>query len=435
MAPLAAFWCTVALLIGAALLFVLPPLWRRPQPMPEGGGPDRWTLAVHREQLVELDAALDAGRLSPHDHAAQRGQVEQRLIDAVVGGPGRGMDQGLPGVPGGRPVQPGAGLSPRLDAWLLTLGVPVLAVVVYLAGGQPGLLRVAPGGPAVPSGNTGAAPHAMSGEQMAAQVQALAERLRQRPDDADGWHMLARSYVAFGRYSDAADAYDKAVALSPRDPQLLTDHADALAMLNGRSLEGRPTELVSAALALDPQHQKALALAGTAAYNRRDFGAAVAHWQALRRQLPAESDQARRLDNSLAQARAAMGPGGTPPESSQSPAGGPGLAGELRLSDALRGRVPPNGAVFVFARGVGASGAPLAVLRLPLGEWPMRFALDDRHAMSPQARLSAQREVQLGVRISATGSAAPRPGDLTGQLGPVALGRNDLVVSIDGVVP
>lgn len=441
------FWGTVMLLVAAAWLFVLPALWRRPDRGATGPSADRLVLAVLREQLAELDAALAGGRLSAAEHADERAKIERRVVDEITGGPAE--PTALVRRVGAADATPSRRAA-HGDVLALALLLPGLALGVYAGLGQPGALRTE-AGPAPAAASAG---HTLTREQMAGMVERLAERLKRNPDDADGWHMLARSYVAFGRYPDAASAYDRAVALSPRDPQVLTDYADTLAMVNGRKLDGRPSELVQAALALDPNHQKALSLAGTAAFNRRDFAAAIAHWQRLQPLLPAQSEAAQRLATSLTQARAALGPGTAPggaavPAAASSlaevVASGPtaavpgpalaGIAGEVRVAEALRQRVPPGAVLFVFARAVQGSRIPLAVVRSAAGAFPVRFSLDDRNAMSEQHRLSSQTQVMLGARISTGGSAAPQTGDLTGTVGPVPLGSRDAVLLIDGVVP
>lgn len=434
-----AFWGTVGLLIAAALLFVLPPLLRRHQSAPLGAVADRLALAVHREQLAELDAALARGTLSAAEHAEERAQIERRVAEDL---PASSAPAAV--VSEERPS------TARRDALALGVVVPALALAVYGLLGRPGLMQA--DAPQVAAAAAAAsAPHTLTPEQMAAMVERLAERLKSNPNDADGWHMLARSYIAFGRYPDAAVAYDKAAALSPRDTQVLVDYADTLAMVNGRNLEGRPTELVQAALAIDPNNQKALALAGTAAFNRKDYAAALSHWQRLQKAMPPESDGGKRVAASIAQAQAALAGGGTAVATSMAnvaptnaaanatpgaaPVAGAEITGEVRVSDALRSRLSPGATLYVFARAVEGPRMPLAVSRTAAGSFPFRFVLDDRSAMSPQARLSSQSQVMLGARLSANGSATPSSGDLMGTLGPVKVGARDVVLVIDGVVP
>jgi len=138
---------------------------------------------------------------------------------------------------------------------------------------------------------------------MEANVAKLAERLKQNPKDAKGWQMLGRSYMILGRYSEAAGAYQRATALNDNDAGLWADYAEALAMANDRQLAGKPTEALDRALQLDPQNQKALDLAGSAAYQAGNYQKAIDYWQKLLKVLPAGSEELRTISAQIAKAQ------------------------------------------------------------------------------------------------------------------------------------
>jgi cytochrome c-type biogenesis protein CcmH len=148
----------------------------------------------------------------------------------------------------------------------------------------------------------------LSFQQIAQMADRLAERLRQDPQDAAGWAMLARSYTALGRHAEAVTAYERAVALNGQDASLLADYADALAVTRDTRLAGEPLALVERALKLDPRHLKALSLAGTAAFERKDYAAAAAHWERLLEAAPPDSPFAEPMRANIAQARELGGP-------------------------------------------------------------------------------------------------------------------------------
>jgi cytochrome c-type biogenesis protein CcmH len=108
----------------------------------------------------------------------------------------------------------------------------------------------------------------------------LAKRLQSNPNDAQGWTMLARSYSSMEKYGEAAGAYAKATELTPKDADLLGRVCFATAMAGGRSLEGKPMELINRALKVDPENAKALQLAGSAAFEAKDYKKAIDYWQA-----------------------------------------------------------------------------------------------------------------------------------------------------------
>ncbi|MDW8444627.1 MAG: tetratricopeptide repeat protein [Acetobacteraceae bacterium] len=54
-------------------------------------------------------------------------------------------------------------------------------------------------------------------------VQRLAERMRETPDDAEGWLRLARAYRVLGRAAEAREALRRAAELRPDDPQVVAE--------------------------------------------------------------------------------------------------------------------------------------------------------------------------------------------------------------------
>jgi len=396
-----------ALLVAGAVLFVVPPLLRRG--LRTGATRDAVNVAVYRDQLRELEADLRAGTLAADQHEKARSEIEARLL-ADVGG-------------GDAPAQ-----SPRhtrAAALALGLAVPICALAVYVAVGNPRAL--------LPQGPDGGSSHGLSAQQFEALVSRLAARLKDNPEDAEGWMMLGRSYAALGRYGEASEAYAKAAARMPRDAQLLADYADALAMAQGRTLQGEPEKIILRALAIDPDNVKALLLAGTAAFNRNAYPAAIRHWERVLRLIPAESDMVQRVQASIAEARSLAGsPDGKTQVAKPAPSqGGSRVSGVVTLAPELAGKVAPGDTVFIFARAAEGPRMPLAILRKRASDLPAEFTLDDSMAMSPQMKLSAFPRVVIGARVSKTANAAPSPGDLQGLSAPVKVGAKGVAVTID----
>lgn len=188
----------------------------------------------------------------------------------------------------------------------LAVALPLAAAGLYLATGTPSSLA-----PQIAAGATGGSPHAVTPESIQGMVARLAARLRENPEDADGWVMLARSYAAIGRYPDSALAYERAAERLPGDAQLLADFADVAAMAQGKRLQGKPETLIARALAADPNNVKALSLAGTVAFEKDDYGAAKASWQRILSLVAHDSPVARSIRGSIADAerRAQAGTG------------------------------------------------------------------------------------------------------------------------------
>jgi cytochrome c-type biogenesis protein CcmH len=221
-----------------------------------------------------------------------------------------------------------------------------------------------------------------------AMVAQLAQRMERQPDPT-GLAMLGRSYLVLGNARDSVAAYRRALALQPNDASLLADAADAMGVLQGGRLDGEAAQWIDRALAQEPAHPKALALAMAAA---------------------------RRGERS-----------GAPPASPRAEAA---VSGTVTLAAPAGYAVSPTDAVFVFARAPEGPGPPLAVLRKQVKDLPLEFRLDDSLSMSPQARLSDHRQVIVAARISKSGSAVRGPGDLEGTSPPVAVGSSGVRIEL-----
>jgi cytochrome c-type biogenesis protein CcmH len=409
-----AFLVVAAAMVAVAVAWVLVPLLARRKH--ERPAPETANLAVLRDQLAELEADLGRGVLTPERYEQAKLELERRVLDEVT------------------PEAPvGAAASPAASAWLAAIvaaTIPVAAIVLYLAVGSPGaLLAEAPGA----SGPR----HEVTREQLEAMVAKLAAHLEKNPGDPQGWTLLARSYYIMGRYPEAVRAYERVSALVPGDADLLADYADALGMTQGRDLQGKPLELVERALAIDPEHWKALALAGTAAFDRKDYRRAVAYWERLKGVVPADSEIGRSVDASIAEARSLGGiqpPGAGAPKTAAAAAGAR-VAGRVSLARELAAKAAPTDTVFIFARAAAGPPMPLAVLRKQVKDLPIEFTLDDSMAMAPSRKLSGYSEVIVGARISRSGNATPQSGDLQGLSKPVRVGATGVAVTIDTALP
>jgi cytochrome c-type biogenesis protein CcmH len=407
------FWLIGAVAAAAVVAWVLRPLLTRKKVAP----PSRVAanVAIYRDQARELDADLAAGTLAREDYERARAELEARAL--------RDADQ--PDAPTAKPPDTPAVEPPRRGfAWTLAAAVPLAAVALYVLVGSPGAV------------DREAQLHA-SRAQVEAMVERLAARLRENPDDANGWKLLGRSYGVMGRYAEAADAYAKAAVRSPRDAQLLADLADVLAMARGQSLQGEPEQLALRALEIEPGNLKALALAGSAAFERKDFAAAAKHWERMLAYVEPNSEDARSIQQNVAEARSLANEkpsASSKPPSSSKPSASSGLRGTVSLSPQLKDKVSPDDTVFVFARAAQGPPMPLAVARVRVRDLPYRFALDDSMAMSPALKLSAFPKVVVTARVSKSGTANAQPGDLQGASAPVANDAAAVSVVIDAPV-
>lgn len=258
----------------------------------------------------------------------------------------------------------------------------------------------------------------------------LAARLEQNPEDGRGWSMLARTYAVSKHYAEAVKAYEKAANLIQDDAVMLVDYADILAMMNGKTFKGKPLELVERALKIDPSNVKGLALMGSAAFEMGDYSGAAEHWSKLLPMLPPDSPLFAQTKSGIENAHTMAARGQAQPINT-----GARISGIVELSPKLAGQVEPTDTLYVFAKAISGPPMPIAVIRTVAKDFPLKFALDDSMAMMPSMKLSDQQQVTISAKISKSGSATPKSGDLKGEVSPVNLGAENVRVVIDSIVP
>lgn len=422
-----------------------------------------------KAQIAQIDTLIAEGTLTGEAAHLARQKLEQELLAQVVQGGAASGPASPAAVSAPRPASGSAPVSAsesRTDSSAssataassaadapqqpadagtarptraMVAGLAVFVLLFGLAGyawlGNREGLSIGPGAAAA----SASAPP--SAEQIDALLARLAQRLKDKPDDAEGWAMLGRSYSLLGRFNEAMPAFQRVIALRPKDAQAYADYADAMGSAKGGNLDGEPAQMIAKALELDPSNLKALALAGSIAFNRNDPAGAVKLWeQALRLSEPG-GEMARQLQGVIDEARQRAG---LPPSASaaaSAPGGGNAVAqapaavassvqGRISLSASLKAQAGPDDTLFVFARPAQGAKMPLAILRKQVKDLPLDFTLDDSQAMSPAARLSSAGQVIVGARISKSGNAMPQPGDLQGFSAPVAVGTSGIQLEI-----
>ena len=280
------FWLICGGMLAFALFYVLPPALRTETAKSKQDDARREAnIAIYRDQLSELDADLRNGIVSQEQYEQDRDDIERRLLEDTATEKTKSKTAKI-------------SATARKHAYLVGVGLALVAVIFYLRVGSPdGITNAAPNNAAPTAAKAPAAPAGQRSQaQIEANVAALAKRLQANPSDAQGWTMLARSYSSLEKYSEAVGAYAKATELTPKDADLWADYAYASAMANGRSLQGKPMEFVDRALKLDPNNGKALGLAANAAFEAKNYQKAIDYWQTLLKQVPADSDIAQTIN-------------------------------------------------------------------------------------------------------------------------------------------
>lgn len=363
------FWSIAAAMTMAALLCVLMPLLRRADDTPQVR-PRALIVSIFRRELADVDRDFLAGRVSKEQHAAAREDIERRVLADTAHTVVPTRDTAF------ARIAPCALLVPLL---------PALACMLYLKIGEPAALTL---------NDPPDVFHDMQAGSVEMMVARLAYRLNGRaPEqrDATDWTTLARSYSVLDRPADATAAYAKAVALDPSDAPLRADYADALATANEGRLDGRATQQIAAALAIDEANPKALALAASAAFDAHAYARAIGYWRRLDATLANDSPvaiQARKnIDDAIRRSAVTV---------------------DLRLADTAA--LPPDAVIVVTARAKGGSneeGNVLAEKRVPGALLPTQIVLDDALAQNAGDVLSGAPDVVIDTRIEAPGAIGP----------------------------
>ncbi len=416
------FWLIASSMTLLILVLLLWPLLKRTVAVT---GEQEKTLSIFRQQFAELGQDRANGVLTDELYEQARRELERRLLEET-------------GTTDTAPKVARRQMNSRPVAFALAVIVPTVSGLIYWQIGNP-LAMTQPTAASLSAQGGPEGAHS-SGDALEGLVERLKQKMAQNPNDGVGWGLLARSYVGLGRYAEAASIYEKAVILIPDDAQLLADYADTLGVVHGRKLEGKPEVLIQQALKIDPLNVKALMLAGTVAFNRKNFARAAKDWEQARANLPADVDpeMTQQLTAAIEEARSQLGGGQsmmsalTEPAAPAQPVGQPRvIKGTVAMAPSLAGKGSPTDTLFVFARAMNGPPMPVSIVRATRKDLPFTFRLDDSTSPMPSRKLSSAGPVVIVARLSKSGQAMPQSGDLEGTSQPVQSGGEGIAVVID----
>jgi cytochrome c-type biogenesis protein CcmH len=261
------FWVVAALLVLVALAALLGPLvWRAGKVADEG----KAAVAMFRRQLAEIDTELAQGRLASDEAVAARTETTRRMLAAAD------RERGADGLAVADPAE----ASWRVGAAVGIAGLlPAAAIAIYFAVGAPSAINP----PAAVSATRGTGQHDVT--QLAAAADQLKERLERDPDHFEGWVLLGRTLASLQRFNEAREAYGRAIALKPEEPQLHAELGEVLVL----AARGTVTPSAEAEFAKSGNDPRARFYGAEAAVQRGDGAAAKTALQALLTDAPADA--------------------------------------------------------------------------------------------------------------------------------------------------
>lgn len=351
-----------------------------------------WRAFVDRRQEIENDPMLDEQGKKTLIENWQNMALESRTHMSESGSSSTlrtfcALPLGLPGL---------------LSGVLLTAILLTYAVGAMHRGALswPEMNLQSANGPTVDQAVAASTGHPGDGASLEDRLAGLKERLAQQPEDLRGWVLLARTHASMSNFPESAKALKKALELTPGHPDILADLADMTAMVQNRQLAGEPEQYIAAALQSDPRHEKALALAASAAEQAGDQAKAQVYWQLL---------------SQVQQASLKNQPAGAGQASEPMARGAVFTTVKVNVPLTALNQINADSALFVFLKAQPGPGKPLAVVRVPAtqlkaGEQAIDIGANDFLDEASMNQLPATLHAQ--ARLSIQGMAQTSEGDI-----------------------
>ncbi|MCK4952066.1 MAG: c-type cytochrome biogenesis protein CcmI [Gammaproteobacteria bacterium] len=395
------FWIVTGIMMVVGVALVMPAIFKRINKV-EISRKDL-NVSIYQQRIDELEEEKNNGVLDSAQYDQARLELDRTFLNDLSGTDEEGKENNL-SVKG----KWGTLLS-------VLILVPALSAPLYLYLGEPELLV----------SQKDKKPAAMDQNSMLSAINSLVTRLKNEPDNVDGWRLLGRSYASMNRIDDAMLAYEKALKLNgQQDPGLLVDYAEVLMNANEGDPRGFPEQLISRALSISPNHQKSLWLSGIVRYHYGDYDGTLRYWRKLLSMQPKGGEQEAFLKDNIRKVLATQGATSSEPSVDQDGSKDnvtAGLTGSVTVTVSLdskfKDKAKSNEIVFIYAKAVTGPPMPLAVVRKRVSELPVTITLDDSMAMVPMAKISNFDQIQVSAHISKTGQANRQSGDLFGTSG------------------
>jgi len=292
-------WVVLACLTAIVLFVLLRPL--------AGAGasdrtPEAFDAAVYRDQLGEIDSDRARGLIGDEEVEAARIEIARRLLAADS--KSQGSDRAKSG-----------GARARTAMIAVGAALPLLALGVYLIYGSPRL-------PDQPLAARLADP--ASDRNLEALVARAEARLRQHPEEGEGWEAIAPVYLSWRRYGDAAEAYAQAIRLLGPSAKRFSGQAQAVVLANNGVVTEDARRALERAHELDQTLIEPRILLAIAKEQDGQFAAAIADWRAILASANSDAPWRAMVETRIAEAEAHLA--GKPPAESEAPAAPPSVA-------------------------------------------------------------------------------------------------------------
>lgn len=416
------FWVFAVVMVVVALIFLLRPL--RHDSNQDDIDRTAQNVSITKERLNELKLEFEQGAITQAEYEQTQQEMEQSLLNDV--------EQ----LPSDNIKQTDSQSYNRIAQFVLIVTVPVLAIALYALLGQPDLINGVKQQTAAGHASSKGESNVGSVEDM---LEKLAARLKEEPNNAEGWFMLARSYMSLNRYKEAVDALEKTNQLVPDNPVIMLRYADALTMLRGGQISGKPFELIKRAVEIKPDDPTGLWLIGMGYEEQGAYKKAISYWNLLLPLLPDEQSKAevnKLINQAKRKGDIKTADIAEPLITNKENKPNSSLTVTVSIDKNILKEASANDVVFIFARALQGPPMPLAVVRKQVKDLPIEVTLDDSMAMMPTMKLSSFKKVQIVARVSKSGIAKAQSGDLESDVSIASAGQKEKVtLTINKSIP
>lgn len=385
------------LLLGGVLLVCLPWLRRSKKAQQDVLTNTR----LIKQRLAELTVEQSQGLLSETDRLQAEQELKLALLDEVkVNVVGTGQ-----------------------TIWILAVGLIIALVIagsVYFKANQ--LQQINHWQTAVTQlnalGQTINSGQDIQGKDLQDFALGLRTKLHKDPKDATGWMLLGRVWGALNQPNTAKEAFEKSLALEPDNVGTLLSYAQALILLGTEDELKQARRVLQRVITLDPNNINATGTLAIVSAELGDNQRALQYWLKLQSFLPKDDPNYAAVQQKINEFQ---GIGQNDGELAKAQAGEQGGSKRVQItinvSDELKAKLPTSGVLFVFAQDpTGQVRMPAAVVKLPLGQFPVTVELSDANAMMPTYTLSGLSTAKLVARISRDDNVMQAAGELQGEI-------------------
>ncbi|WP_151670340.1 c-type cytochrome biogenesis protein CcmI [Nitrincola schmidtii] len=406
-------WVGIGVLTLIAVAFVFWPLIQSRKAQVVETEADRTTqnIEIFRERLEELEKEKNSGTLTEENFQELKVELEKNLlIDAEVN---RRQAPVLK-----------VGQSQLITITLIALLVPTTSFGLYAYLGR---------------ADDVAARMAMDAWQQAPMselsvdeaIAQLEDELARRPQNAEGWYLLATTRMNMNQFSAAVSAFEESLKHLPEEtpeyPMVMGQLAQAMFFAADGQMTEAVLQQVEATLAKDPDELTALGLVGIAAFEIGEYQTAITYWERALRS--ADGQSAMSLQTGIERARQALQAQGGEELSAEIPATGPGVRIDLDVDSSIMTEIRGDQFVFIFARAPGER-MPITVERIRVADLPTQVFLSGSSSMVEGISLNDFENVDIVARISVSGMAEEQPGDFKAELSNVKVTEDETPVSL-----